>query len=99
MTQADRESVLIIFRAAAKDPKRARHIMGREDITAEQAEAIMDKVAYIFETVANTNPDITMRDAIDRAVWCTQNEVQRETLRNLLQKQGISIPNYQNSRG
>lgn len=83
MTQADRDSVLLIFRAAGKDPKRARHIMGRQDITAEQAEAIMDKLAYIFETVASTNPDITMREAIDRAVWCTKNEISSDGLRKL----------------
>ena len=83
MTQADRDSVLTIFRAAGKDPKRARHIMGRQDITAEQAEAIMDRLAYIFETVANTNPDITMRAAIDRAVWCTKNEISSDGLRKL----------------
>ncbi len=97
MTGAERDNTLAVLKAAANDLPLAQRITGLKALSAEQAEAIMEKVAYIFSTIASADPGITSKVAIARAVRCAYEEIQPASLQELHKKVAEKPSKYQNS--
>lgn len=75
MTIHERNATLLVIDQAADDVNSARELLSRDDITAEQGKAIMELLAVIFKAVADGQPQLTTKQAIDHAVWCIYNPI------------------------